>query len=162
MKWKIISDLFYPIMNPKQKCPYFIYLVCILRKIALKRLGPVYDVSGKEGRTRYKKMLCTVFLSEKPWNCFMVGTIWRALSKPPQKRQGPDLRPLWLLVGTPSAIRPELAFSRAKHSLPFSDVTIYFLLYYIYHLCFKCIDFYDLFAWDGCWFVYIMRFIYKF
>ena len=54
-----------------------------------------------------------------------VGTIWRALSKPPQRRQGPDLRPLWLLVGTPSAIRPELAFSRAEHSLPYSDVTIY-------------------------------------
>ena len=54
-----------------------------------------------------------------------VGTIWRALSKPPQKRQGPDLRPLWLLVGTPSAIRPELASRRAEHSLPYSDVTIY-------------------------------------
>ena len=27
-----------------------------------------------------------------------VGTIWRALSKPPQKRQGPDPRPLWLLA----------------------------------------------------------------
>ena len=54
-----------------------------------------------------------------------VGAIWRALSKPPQRRQGPDLRPLWLLVGTPSAIRPELAFSRAEHSLPYSDVTIY-------------------------------------
>ena len=39
--------------------------------------------------------------------------------------QGPDFRPLWLLVGTPSVIRPELAFSRAEHSLPFSDVTIY-------------------------------------
>ena len=38
-----------------------------------------------------------------------------------------------------------------------------FLLYYIYHLCFTCIDFYDLSAWDGCWFVvYIRRFIYKF
>ena len=35
------------------------------------------------------------------------------------------LRPLWLLVGTPSAIGPELAFSRAEHSLPYSDVTIY-------------------------------------
>ena len=54
-----------------------------------------------------------------------VGTIWRALSKPPQRRQGPDLRPLWLLVGTPSAIRPELASRRAEHSLPYSDVTIY-------------------------------------
>ena len=37
----------------------------------------------------------------------------------------PDLSPLWLLVGTPSAIRLELAFSRAEHSLPYSDVTIY-------------------------------------
>ena len=36
-------------------------------------------------------------------------------------------------------------------------------LYYIYHLCFTCIDFYDLSAWDGCWFVVcIRRFIYKF
>ena len=34
---------------------------------------------------------------------------------PPQRRQGPDLRPLWLLVGTPSAIRPELASRRAEH-----------------------------------------------
>ena len=41
------------------------------------------------------------------------GTIRRALSKPPQRRQCPDLRPLWLLVGTPSAIRPELASRRA-------------------------------------------------
>ena len=38
-----------------------------------------------------------------------------------------------------------------------------FLLYHIYHLCFTCIDFYDLSAWGGCWFdVYIRRFIYKF
>ena len=49
----------------------------------------------------------------------------QTLYKPPQRRQGPDLRPLWLLVGTPSAIEPELAFSRAEHSLPYSDVTIY-------------------------------------
>ena len=56
-----------------------------------------------------------------------VGTIWRALSKPPQRRQGPDLRPLWLLVATPTAIRPELASRRAEHSLPYTDVTIYIL-----------------------------------
>ena len=37
------------------------------------------------------------------------------------------------------------------------------LLYHIYHLCFTCIDFYDLSALGGCWFVvYIRRFIYKF
>ena len=69
--------------------------------------------------------LCKLFLKHCTLTNKAVGTIWRALSKPPQRRQGPDLRPLWLLVGTPSAIRPELAFSRAEHSLPYSDVTIY-------------------------------------
>ena len=57
-----------------------------------------------------------------------VGTIWRAFSKPPQRRQGPDLRPLELLVGTPKAIRPELASRRAEHSQPYSDVPIYIFL----------------------------------
>ena len=42
-----------------------------------------------------------------------------------QRRQGPDLCPLWLLVGTPSAITPDIASKRAEHSLPISDVTIY-------------------------------------
>ena len=38
-----------------------------------------------------------------------------------------------------------------------------FLLYNIYYLCFTCIDFYDISACGGCWFVvYIRRFIYKF
>ena len=38
-----------------------------------------------------------------------------------------------------------------------------FLLYYIYHLCFTCIDFYDLSGWGGGLFVvYIRRLIYKF
>ena len=69
--------------------------------------------------------LCRLFLKHCTLTNKAVGTIWRALSKPPQRRQGPDLGPLWLLVGTPSAIRPELAFSRAEHSLPYSDVTIY-------------------------------------
>ena len=69
--------------------------------------------------------LCRLFLKHCTLTNKAVGTIWQALSKPPQRRQGPDLRPLWLLVGTPSAIRPELAFSRAEHNLPYSDVTIY-------------------------------------
>ena len=38
-----------------------------------------------------------------------------------------------------------------------------YLLYNIYYLCFTCIDFYDLYAWGGYWFViYIRRVIYKF
>ena len=54
-----------------------------------------------------------------------VRTICSALFKPPQRRQGPDLRPLWLLVGNPLAIIPDLASRRAEHSLPYSDVTKY-------------------------------------
>ena len=46
-----------------------------------------------------------------------VGTIWRDLSKPPQRRQGLDPRPLWLLVGTPLVLGTELASRRAEHSL---------------------------------------------
>ena len=76
--------------------------------------------------------LCRLFLKHCTLTNKAVGTTWRALSKPPQRRQGPDLRPLWLLVGTPSAIRPELAFSRAEHSLPYSDVTIYIFFAILY------------------------------
>ena len=39
----------------------------------------------------YEPFLKHCFLTNKA-----VGTIWRALSKPPQRRQGPDLCPLWL------------------------------------------------------------------
>ena len=63
-----------------------------------------------------------IFRVKIDWNC---NFIWRALSKHPQRRQGPDLCPLWLLVVTPSAIRPELAFSRAEHSRPLLDVAEY-------------------------------------
>ena len=87
------------------------------------------------------------------------------LVKTPQRRQGPDLRPLWLWVRTPSAIRHELTFSRAKHSLSYSDVTILYIFCYIIFIIyvFTCIDFYDLSAWgDCCIVVYMRRFIYKF
>ena len=73
--------------------------------------------------------LCKPFLKHCTLTNKAVGTIWRALSKPPQRRQGPDLCPLWLLVGTPSAIRPELAFSRAEHSRPYSDVAKYIFFF---------------------------------
>ena len=73
--------------------------------------------------------LCTSLYRPFLKHCTLINkaveTIWWGLSKPPQRRQVPDLGPLWLLVGTPSAIRPELAFSRTEHSLSYSDVTIY-------------------------------------
>ena len=46
-------------------------------------------------------VLCRSFLKYCDLTNKVVGTIWRDLSKPPQKRQGPDPRPLWLLFGTP-------------------------------------------------------------
>ena len=69
-----------------------------------------------------------------------VRTIWRALSKPPHRRQGPDLRPLWLLVGTLSAFGPELAYRLRVAQPTLMDVTGYFwytfiLLYmFVYHI----------------------------
>ena len=75
-----------------------------------------------------------------------VGTIWRGLSKPPQRRQGPDPRPLWLLIGTPSAFGPELAY-RLRVAQP----TLMYVPIYFWH-------FYDLSALVGCWSsVYIRR-----
>ena len=74
----------------------------------------------------YRAFLKHCYLTNKT-----MGTIWQALSKPPQRRQGPDLRPLWMLVGTPLAIRPELAWRRTEHSLSYSDITIYIVWYII-------------------------------
>ena len=69
-----------------------------------------------------------------------VGTIWRALSKPPQRRKGPDPRPLWLLFGNPTAFGPELAYRLCVAQPTLMDVTWYFwytiiLLYmFVYHI----------------------------
>ena len=60
-----------------------------------------------------------------------VGTIWRDLSKPPQRRQGPDPRPLWLLVGTPLVLGPELASRRAEHSHSGGCHYIFLILFFI-------------------------------
>ena len=55
-----------------------------------------------------------------------VWTIWRALTKLPHMRQGPDPRPLWLLVGTPLAFGPELAYRLRVAQPTLMDVTRYF------------------------------------
>ena len=91
-----------------------------------------------------------------------VGTTWRALSKPPQRRQGPDPRPLWLLVGTPSAFGPELAYRLRVAQLTLIDVPIFFIYFYItIYVC--VLHFYDLSALVGCWSsVFIRMIIYQF
>ena len=91
-----------------------------------------------------------------------VGTIWRDLSKPPQRRQGPDPRPLWLLVGTPLVPGPELASRRAEHNHSGGCLYI-FLIYCFHHLTCLCNNCYDLSALVGCWSsAFIRMIIYKF
>ena len=69
-----------------------------------------------------------------------IGTIWRALSKPPQRRQGPDPRPLCLLVRNYSVFGPELAYRLRVAQPTLMDVTRYFwytfiLLYmFVYYI----------------------------
>ena len=69
-----------------------------------------------------------------------VGNLWRAMSKPPKRRQGPDPRPLWLLFGTPSAFGPELAYRLRVAQPSFMEVPIYFrytfilLEMFVYHI----------------------------
>ena len=67
------------------------------------------------------------------------------------------------LIVSRDSIRPELAFSQAEHSLPYSDVTIYIFCNIIFIIYALRVSIYDLSAWGGCLFVvYIRRFIYKF
>ena len=81
-----------------------------------------------------------------------VWTIWRPLSKPPQRRQGPDPRPLWLLVGTPSAFGPELAYRLriAQPTLNLMDVPIYFW-YTIIHVILLYMFVYHIFMTSPLW-----------
>ena len=84
-----------------------------------------------------------------------MGAIWRDLSKPPQRRQGPDLRPL---IGNlqPSALGHELVSRLTEHILLWHIFDILF-----YHLRCLCNDFYGLSALVGWWSsVFIRRMIY--
>ena len=90
-----------------------------------------------------------------------VGTIWRALSNPSQRRQGPDPRPLWLLVGTPSTFGPEVAYRLRVAQPILMDVPIFLIYFYI--TIYVCVPhFYDLSALVDCWSsVSIRMIIYK-
>ena len=78
--------------------------------------------------------------------------IWRL-----NTRRGPTLYRKFFsrIFGQPSYLSS--LSSRRSIACPNRMSLYIFLLYYIYHLCFTCVDFYDLFAWGGCWFVVFIR-----
>ena len=88
-------------------------------------------------KTFLTKCVCTDISSLCTLTNKAVGTISRDLSKPPQRRQGPDHRLLWLLVGTPSVLGPELASTRAEHSLLWQMFNIYcwYTIFISVHVC---------------------------
>ena len=82
--------------------------------------------------------LCRLFLKHCTLTNKAVGTIWRALSKPPQRRQGPDLRPP-LIVSRDSFSHQTWARFQPGRALPalFGCHYIYFcyIIFIIYALC---------------------------
>ena len=58
-----------------------------------------------------------------------MGTSWRAFSKPHQRQQRHDLRPLWLLVGIPSIHQTWVRFKMGGAQSPYLNVTAYILIY---------------------------------
>ena len=129
---------------------FFIHriVLCILCSLCSLVLGP--------STALYRSFLEHCTLTNKA-----VGTIWRDLFKPPQRRQGPDPRPLWLLVGTPLVLGPELASRRAEHS--HSGGCHYIFLIYCFLSPYMCNNFYGLSTSVGCWSsAFTRRTIYKF
>ena len=88
-----------------------------------------------------------------------VCTIWWKLSEPPQRRQGPDPRPLWLLAETSLS----LSSLRNKWSIAQSGGCLHiFLTYCFYHLKCSCNLLYGFSALIGCCSsILIRRIIYK-
>ena len=142
------SDLVYKLRRVKAASKYD---PAIIERTVGLVLGPFTSL--------YRSFLKRCTMTNKAY-----ATIWWALYKPPQRRQGPDPHPLSLLVGTPPAFGPELAYRLCVAQPTLIDVSIYFwytiiLLYlFVYHI--NC---YDLSALVSCWSsVSIRRIIYTF
>ena len=79
-------------------------------------------------------IMCGLFVQHRIRTNTAVGTMWLALSKPPQKWQSTKLCPLWLLVYTPTALGPltHLQIGR-RTGCSSADVTWYF-----WYITIKC------------------------
>ena len=115
--WIFYGDLVYKLRSVKGETNFISSGSKIVKRLRRRQYDPVI-IERTIGlvlgpfTALYRSFLNHCTLTNKA-----VGTIWRDLSKPPQMRQGLDLRPLWLLVGTPLVLGPEHASRRAEHSL---------------------------------------------
>ena len=82
----------------------------IVKRLRRRQYDPVIMEKAKGLVLGPSTALYRPFLKHCTLTNKAVGIIWQALSKPPQRRQGPDLRPLWLLVRTHSAIQTWASF----------------------------------------------------
>ena len=107
--------------------------------------------------------LCRSFLKRCTLTNKVVGTIWRALSKPHQRRQGPDPRPLWLLVGDSFSLWTWARVQTAHSTAYFNGCPYISLIYCNIPIYIFVPHFYDLSVFVGCCSsVSIRRIIYKF
>ena len=92
------GDLVYKLMRVKCKANFVSSGSKMIKRLRSRKFDPVIieRTIGLVLTALYRSFLKYCTLTNKA-----VGTIWRDLSKPPQMRQGPDPRHLWLLVGTP-------------------------------------------------------------
>ena len=66
----------------------------IVKRLLRRKYHPDISLVFGPAAATYRVLLRHCTLTNRA-----VGTLWRALSKPFQRRWGPDARPLWLLVG---------------------------------------------------------------
>ena len=95
------------------------------------------EVLASDHRENMSTALYRSFLKHCTLTNKAVGAISRDLSKPPQRKQSPYPRPLWLLVGTPLILGHELASRRAEHRLVWR-MSLYFMIHCFCHLTCLC------------------------
>ena len=134
------GDLVYKLRRVKDNTNFISSGSKIVKRLRRRQYDPVIiDRTIRFVLGRFTA-LCRSFLKRCTLANKAVWTIWRALSKPRQGRQGPDPRPLLFLVGTPSASGPVLAYRLRVAQPTLMDVPINFwytiiLLYmFVYHI----------------------------
>ena len=129
------GDLVYKLSRVKGEANFISSGLKIVKRIRRGQYDPSIIEKTKGSVPGNFTALYRSFLKRCTLTNKKVGTIWRALSKPSQRRQGPDPRSFWLLFGTPSAFGPELAYKLRVAQPTFMDVTWFFEIQWYYYTC---------------------------